>query len=76
MVSDIQGAELLALRGARETLPQFDAIVLEVSFDDLYTGCAQVEEIDQFMETAGFERIATVSTWHPSWSDAFYLRRP
>lgn len=76
MVSDIQGAELLALSGARETLPQFDAIILEVSFDDLYAGCAQVEEIDQFMETAGFERIATVSTWHPSWSDAFYRRRP
>ncbi len=74
MVSDIQGAELLALSGAGETLPQFDAIILEVSFDDLYAGCAQVEEIDQFMGAAGFERIATVSTWHPSWSDAFYLR--
>ncbi len=75
MVCDIQGAELLALRGAYVTLPQFDAIVLEVSFDELYIGCGQVEEIDQLMAESGFCRVATVSTWHPSWSDAFYVRR-
>jgi FkbM family methyltransferase len=74
LVSDIQGAELMALQGGRSILPQLDAVVLEVSFDDLYTGCAQVEEIDQFMSGAGFSRVATVSAWHPGWSDAFYRR--
>lgn len=74
LVSDIQGAELLALQGGRSILPQFDAVVLEVSFDDLYAGCAQVEDIDQFMSGAGFSRVATVSTYHRDWSDAFYRR--
>jgi FkbM family methyltransferase len=75
LVSDIQGAELLALRGAKHTLAQFDAMVLELSFDELYLGCPQVEEIDEFMDAAGFARLATVATWNPSWSDAFYRRR-
>jgi FkbM family methyltransferase len=75
LVSDIQGAELLALRGAKGTLAQFDAMVLELSFDELYLGCPQVEEIDAFMDAAGFERLATVATWNPTWSDAFYRRR-
>ena len=74
LVSDIQGAELMALEGARSILPQFDAVILEVSFDDLYAGCAQVEDIDQFMSRAGFSRVATVSTYHRDWSDAFYRR--
>lgn len=75
MVCDVQGAELQALRGGYVTLPQFDAIVLEVSFDELYIGCGQVEEIDQLMNGAGFSRVTTISTWHPSWSDAFYVKR-
>jgi FkbM family methyltransferase len=75
LVSDIQGAELMALRGAESTLAQFDAIMLELSFDELYAGCAQVEEIDQFLGERGFIRVATVSAWHPSWSDALYVRR-
>jgi FkbM family methyltransferase len=74
LVSDIQGAELMALRGGQSTLPQFDAVVLEVSFDELYAGCAQVEDIDRFMSGAGFSRVATVSTYHRDWSDAFYRR--
>lgn len=75
LVSDIQGAELLALQGAEATLPQFDAIVLELNFDELYEGGAQVEEIDDFMSEHSFARVATISAWHPSWSDAFYVRQ-
>jgi FkbM family methyltransferase len=74
LVSDIQGAELRALRGAETTLGQLAAILLELSFDELYTGCAQVEEIDAFLTQRGFTRVAMVSAWHPSWADAFYVR--
>lgn len=75
LVCDIQGAELLALQGASSFLPQLDAVVLEVSFDELYEGCGQVEEIDQIMADAGFARVATASVQHWSWGDALYVRR-
>lgn len=75
VVCDIQGAELLALQGASSFLPQLEAVVLEVSFDELYEGCGQVEEIDQIMDDAGFTRVATASVQHWSWGDALYVRR-
>ncbi len=76
LVSDIQGAELRALRGAETTLGQFAAVLLELSFGELYTGCAQVEEIDEFLTERGFRRVAMASAWHPSWADAFYVPVP
>lgn len=72
---DIQGAELLALQGATNLLKYVDAINTEVNYEELYEGCALIDEIDDFLEQHGFERVAT-TTPHPSWGDAFYLRKP
>ncbi|MFH1673057.1 MAG: FkbM family methyltransferase [Pseudomonadota bacterium] len=73
---DIQGAELLALQGASDTLRYIEAINTEVNYEELYEGCALVHQIDEFLEKAGFERIATTTPCHPSWGDAFYARKP
>lgn len=72
---DIQGAELLALQGATETLQYIEAINTEVNYEELYTGCALIDEIDNFLETYDFERIATTTPYHPSWGDAFYTKK-
>lgn len=53
---DLQGAELLALRGAEETLGQIAACYLEVNVDELYQGCARLEQLDEFLGARGFER--------------------
>ena len=71
---DIQGAELLALRGALRQLRQIQAINVEVNFDELYAGCAQIDELDVFLEAVGFQRVALTSPWHPTWGDALYVR--
>ena len=72
---DIQGAELLALKGATDWLQYVEAINTEVNYKELYEGCALIDDLDEFLERYGFERVATV-THHPDWGDAFYVKRP
>jgi FkbM family methyltransferase len=71
---DIQGAELLALKGAEELLRHIAAINVEVNFEELYAGCAQIDELDDFLAARGFRRVATACPFHRSWGDAFYIR--
>lgn len=71
---DIQGAELKALQSGHKTLRHIEAINLEVNFEELYEGCAQIEEIDDFLASMGFRRVAITCPYHSSWGDAFYIR--
>jgi len=71
---DIQGAEIEALRGATNLLPHIAAINLEVNFEELYEGCAQIDELDDLLAAHGFRRVATTCPHHMSWGDGFYVR--
>jgi FkbM family methyltransferase len=71
---DIQGAELIALRGATQTLQHIDAICSEINFAELYEGCALVGELDAFLKTCGFDRVATIQPHRPDWGDGFYVK--
>lgn len=71
---DIQGAELMALRGATRVLPHIRSIYTEINVKELYEGCAQLHEIDTFLGAHGFCRVAEVITEH-GWGDAFYIRK-
>jgi len=70
---DIQGAELLALKGAENALQYAKAIYLEVNEKELYKGCALIGEIDEFLRIRGFSRVVTEITGY-GWGDALYLR--
>lgn len=71
---DIQGGELKALKGATKLLPQVEYIYTEVNRVELYEKCAQVEELDEFLDGFGFARIET--NWAgETWGDAFYVRK-
>ena len=70
---DIQGAELLALKGMNNLLNNFDYLYLEVNDEELYKGCGLISEIDDYVAQYGFKRIETKMTqFH--WGDAFYSR--
>ena len=71
---DIQGAELLALRGATNTLKKTDALLLEVNQSEVYEGCALVQEIDEYLLTYGIERVETGLYKDHPWGDALYIR--
>ena len=71
LTMDLQGAELLALRGAEGTLRTVRFVYTEVNVAELYEGCAQIDELDR--QLAGFRRQETALTPH-GWGDAFYVR--
>ena len=54
---DVQGAELMVIKGAEETLRNIDLINIEVNFDELYIGCPQIDDIDGFLAERGFARV-------------------
>jgi FkbM family methyltransferase len=70
---DIQGAELLALKGAEESLKFATALYLEVNEKELYENCALIEDIDTFLLQRGFSRAHTNMTRH-GWGDALYIK--
>jgi FkbM family methyltransferase len=73
---DIQGAELLALQGATNWLKSVELINAEVNYEELYEGCALIDQLDEFLEKYGFHRAATTTPIHPSWGDAIYVKKP
>lgn len=70
---DIQGAELLALKGMKHTLKDIDYIYLEVNEKHLYKDCALIGEIDEYLKSFNFNRVETKMTQH-GWGDAFYVK--
>lgn len=69
---DIQGAELKALQGASQLIPQLDYIMCEVNKEEVYKGCAKVWEIDEFL--TDFTRVETSWVGEQGWGDAFFCR--
>src|SRR5262249_17580699 len=74
LVIDVQGAEALVLKGAMETLRHVKAIAIEVNFVDMYRGGAQIDEIDDILGHAGFERAQIASGFHPTCGRPVYVR--
>jgi FkbM family methyltransferase len=70
---DIQGAELLALKGAGDILTNIDYIYIEVNTKELYENCALLSEVDEYLSTFHFKRLHTYITSH-GWGDAFYIK--
>lgn len=70
---DIQGAELLALTGATESLAHAKALYLEVNINELYENCALIAQLDTFLTPHGFKRVKTHMTQH-GWGDALYIK--
>jgi hypothetical protein len=63
----------MALKGASQALQYAKALYLEVNTEEVYKGCAQLGEIDAFLEERGFTRVLTDITSH-GWGDALYIR--
>lgn len=71
---DIQGAELLALKGFGNLLEKVKFIYTEINTNFLYKNCALVNEIDDYLFKFGFERVETFMTPH-EWGDALYIKK-
>ena len=69
---DIQGAELLALKGATKSIKYAKVLYLEVNSKELYKNGALINEIDDFLAQYNFKRVLTNMTIH-KWGDAMYI---
>lgn len=70
---DIQGAELLALKGCGEEISKIPYIYTEINTRPVYQGCAILPELDEYLFRYGFERKETMLWENHPWGDAFYV---
>lgn len=73
---DVQGYELEVFKGGQKTLEQIDYVYCEVNRGEMYEGNPMVEELDEFLNEYGFERVEThwPETWY-KWGDALYIKK-
>jgi FkbM family methyltransferase len=71
---DIQGAELLALKGFSKNLHRVGCIYCEINTKHVYKDSALVEEIDDYLQQYNFSRVETKFWYDHPWGDALYLK--
>ncbi|MDJ1172879.1 FkbM family methyltransferase [Roseofilum capinflatum] len=69
---NIQGSELMALQGGKETLKHLQAISLEINIDERYKGSPSKPEIDDFLSS--FEFVDVFSFKMGSVGNGLYLK--
>lgn len=72
---DIQGVELRALKSMEKYLQNVNYIYTEVNTEQVYQGCDEISQIDEYLKQFGFERVATKVYQHLGWGDAFYIKK-
>jgi hypothetical protein len=79
---DIQGAELLAFRGATKVIAAVDAIISEVNLIEMYENGALEDQIVAFLGGHGFEKRHAVyhtlydeTSTFPAWGECLFVRR-
>jgi FkbM family methyltransferase len=69
---DIQGVELQALRGLGDKISNIKWIYTEVNKEDVYRNCTKINDLDDYLGSKGFTRIATRWCLGVGWGDALY----
>jgi FkbM family methyltransferase len=70
---DIQGAELMAIKGMSEYIMSCDYIYSEVNFQEMYDGCCMIEDFDKYLFNLGFYRFFLADTGN-GFGDALYIK--
>jgi hypothetical protein len=71
---DVQGYELEVFKGSDSFLKHMQFVYCEVNRDEVYENCPMVDDIDKFLESYGFSRVAT--DWAgDTWGDALYVKQ-
>lgn len=71
---DIQGSELLALKGYGCFIDTATKIYCEVNKAKVYEDCPLIEDIDSYLKQFGFHREETKWAGDFSWGDALYIK--
>jgi FkbM family methyltransferase len=71
---DIQGAELLAIKGFGNLINNIKYIYTEINTNTLYENCALINDIDDYLNSFEFKRVETEMTDF-EWGDALYIKQ-
>ena len=73
LVLDLQGAELLALKGLGDLLDNFDFIYTEVNEKEIYLDCVLLKDLDIYLSNLDFNRkyLNTLN----SYGNALYIKK-
>jgi FkbM family methyltransferase len=71
---DLQGYELVALKGMVATLEDIKWVYTEVNYKELYKGCPLVKEITDFLGSFDFE-LSRICDTNCGWGDAIYKKK-
>lgn len=74
LAMDIQGAEMLALKGLGDRLNQFKYVYLEVNTAEVYVGCALLPEVEKYLNRFGFQKKEERIFKQWEWGDALFVR--
>ena len=72
LIMDIQGAELLALKGMSNILQNFKHIFLEVNKTEIYAGCALFPEVIEYLDQYGF-KLRDFHMFDEGYGDAYFV---
>lgn len=70
---DIQGVELLCLKGFGELLYKVKYLYVEVNDNELYQNCALYGELYDYLRTFGFVMKEKVMSGNHGWGDSFMM---
>jgi len=70
---DIQGGEVSALKGAKDSMWQVEYIYTEININELYEGCGLLDELDSLLKD--FVRLETKLKKNGSWGEALYIAK-
>lgn len=73
LMMDVQGAELLVLRGFEQHIDDINYIYTELNFDEMYTGCVLERNLSEYLSSRGFTLVEFFNTGH-GWGDGLYVR--
>lgn len=71
---DIQGAELLALKGGKDSIKYVKFLYIEANKHEIYENGALFPELNAFLEENGFKGIITNISDSSGWDDVIYVR--
>jgi len=74
LAMDIQGAEMLALKGLGSRISQFKYVYLEVNTNYVYEGCALLPEIEKYLKAMGFKIVEQKIFKAWGWGDILAIR--
>lgn len=74
LMMDVQGAEMMVLRGFNENLNHIDYIYTELNFDSMYKGCYLEPEFTAYLAEKGYTLVESFDTGH-GWGDGLYIKQ-